>query len=243
MTGEILLVIAGICAILLIIPLYLMHKKKKNKYQVKVKFKPDKKRGYVKPLIAIIFLIMLLGVITYIGHTIFTQSYLDITNKKNSLELELNILESKLDKANNQLIEKNNSYDKLQTQLIDYQNYVVENRSMLQELKSGDKYQLHDPTYSEVIEFLEDFSITESFEMVNYTKNQGIRCAYVHIRLTEGMYELIGFNTIDQGMIYFEPETLFRVNPEIGKDYFLCVEGQPYDSNDEYIIEDILLIW
>jgi hypothetical protein len=44
-------------------------------------------------------------------------------------------------------------------------------------------------------------------------------------------------------MIYFEPETLFRVNPEIGKDYFLCVEGQPYDSNDEYIIEDILLIW
>ncbi len=236
MAGEIFLVIAGISAILFILFLYINFRKK-NKYQVKVRFEQDRhKRGYTKPLIILILLIVMLGLISAIGYYILNQSYSELAVQKNSLENELN-------NANNQLIGKNLSLLNFQNQLIDYQNYIVENNSKLQELRSGDKYHLHDSTYNEVMEFLEYNGKSSIFEIITNAKNQGIRCAYVQILLIEDMYTLIGFNTIDQGMIYFEPETHYKVNPKIGKDYFLCVEGQPYGSYYEAMIKDILLIW
>ncbi len=236
MAGEIFLVVAGISAILFILLLYI-NLRKKNKYQVKVSFKSDRdKRGYVKPLIILISLIILLGIISTIGYYILNQSYSELIEQKNSLE---NLLIN----ADNQLIEKNISLINFQTQLSNYQNIIADNNTKLQELKSGDEYHLHNPTFNEVMEFLENNGKTGIFKMITNAKNQGIRCAYVQIRLKEGMYELIGFNIIDHDMIYFEPETHYKVNPAIGTDYFHCVEGQPYSSYDEILIVDILFIW
>ena len=62
---------------------------------------------------------------------------------------------------------------------------------------------------------------------------------------SRGVYYLVGFNTVDEGMVYYEATTDYRVFPEIDKKYVDCVEGNPYASslitNDEII--DILIIW
>jgi len=58
---------------------------------------------------------------------------------------------------------------------------------------------------------------------------------------------MIAFNTIDEGLVYFEPATDERVRPFVGKRYYQCIEPRPgyyyppplYDDT----INDILVIW
>jgi len=116
-----------------------------------------------------------------------------------------------------------------------------ENTSELNKLEIGDKYHLHDPIYEEVLNFIEqdDSSLRE---MIDNAKNQGIRCAYVLIYTGSGQYPIIGFNTIDNGMVYFEDGTDYQVIPEIGKTYTDCVVGNPYLPSYT-LITDILFIW
>jgi hypothetical protein len=120
---------------------------------------------------------------------------------------------------------------------------LEKNGSELKQLKSGDKYHLHNPIFKEVEEFiLKDYSTNELASVEN-AKNQGIRCAYVLVYVdSSGMYPLVGFNTLDKGMVYFETKTDYRVIPEIGKSYTSCVVGNPYASSVDSIT-DILAIW
>ncbi len=59
------------------------------------------------------------------------------------------------------------------------------------------------------------------------------------------MYQLIAFDTVDNGTVYFEINTDYKVMPEIGKNYINCVDGHPYTINRLFndTIADILLIW
>jgi len=136
---------------------------------------------------------------------------------------------------------------------------LQENISEYNELKSGDKYHLHDPIYEELLNFIENDYSSNDREVIDNAKSQGIRCAYVMVyvggltissmdgsvssSIGGGMHTLVGFNTVDQGMIYFETGTDYQVIPIVGQDYTDCVVGNPYMSGIFDNITDILVIW
>ncbi len=124
----------------------------------------------------------------------------------------------------------------------------------------GHDYTIKDPTYQEAITFLnqdktdrnrynEDIYVCSHFarDVCNNAEDEGIRCAFVELRYPEMGHTIIAFNTIDKGLIYFEPQTDEGAKPEVGKRYYQCVEPRPgyryvrpsYDDT----IQDILVIW
>jgi hypothetical protein len=116
----------------------------------------------------------------------------------------------------------------------------------LEQLQQGDIYTLHDPIYEEVTSFIENDTSSNVNNMINLVKQQGLRCAFVQVVMTDDLYvyELIGFYTIDKGMTYFESNSDYQVKPEIGKKYVDCVIGHPYKMNTfNDTIVDILVIW
>jgi hypothetical protein len=188
----------------------------------------------VKASIILIVFIVLLATVPAGGYYILNQSYSELKHEKQNLENELEITLDQLNDSNVEL-------SQLETEIEQYESSLQENISRLQPLKSGDECHLHDPVWSEVLEFLESNEDTDIKKMIDNAKKQGIRCAYVN-----AVYELLGFNTLDYGMVYLEPATYYLVYPEIGANYFNCVYEQPYESSlseDEYTITEILVMW
>jgi len=124
----------------------------------------------------------------------------------------------------------------------------------------GHDYTIKDPTYKQVIKFLtedrtdrnryvEDTYVCNHFarDVCNKAEMEGIRCAYVGLVYREGGHAIIAFNTIDEGLAYFEPQSDERVEPVVGKRFYQCIEpGQGYyyekPTFDDTIME-ILVIW
>lgn len=162
-----------------------------------------------------------------------------------SLETTLENMESELSAAEEELLNIN-------TELQD-------TRLMLSAMQT-DRLNLHNPTLDEVTSFLAE-DTTDSNEYIkdayvcshfardvnNNAQSQGIRCAFVDIRYPESAHAIVAFDTVDEGVVYFDAVTDERVRPVMGKEYWRCVEAQPgYDyekpSFDDTIM-DILLIW
>jgi hypothetical protein len=125
------------------------------------------------------------------------------------------------------------------------ENSINENITELQQLQSGDNFNLHDPLYKEAISFLEGNTSLNANETIHPAKNLGLRCALVEIVMGNGLYiyELIAFNTVDQGMKYFETHTAYEVNPLIGESYITCVNPPYTDNTFNDTIIDIITIW
>ncbi len=140
--------------------------------------------------------------------------------------------------------ELQNTYDKYSTSK--EQKKILET---YQRLVSGDKYELHNPLYEEVTTFIEN----DTSEYVNQTlanaKSMGLRCALVNILIAydKQMYQILGFETVNKGMVYFEHDTNYRVFPRIGEYYEKCAfndEGEnPYHNEYNDRIIDIVIIW
>ncbi|NQT23409.1 MAG: hypothetical protein HQ579_08260 [Candidatus Omnitrophica bacterium] len=127
----------------------------------------------------------------------------------------------------------------------------------------GHGYTIKDPTYAEAIafmrgdktdqnEYIDDSFVCSHFvrEVCNNAEAEGIRCALVLLRLAEPSgsdHVIIAFNTIDQGIVYFETITDDRANPVIGKRYYQCIVPEPdhYYEQPSYddTIKEILIIW
>jgi len=124
----------------------------------------------------------------------------------------------------------------------------------------ADPLHLHNPTFDEVISFLqedetdsnpyiEDEYVCSHFarDVNNNAEEQGIRCAFVDIRIPKISHAIIAFDTIDQELVYFDPQTDERVRPVIGKQYWRCVEPRPgyYYPEPPFddTILDIVVIW
>ena len=128
------------------------------------------------------------------------------------------------------------------------------------EASLGHGYTLRDPVYKEVVtflrqdetdkgEYIEDTYICSHFarDVCNNAEEESLRCAFIELRYLEGGHSIIAFDTIDEGLVYFDPQTDERVRPLVGKRYYQCVEPKPgyyYEepSHDDTII-DILVIW
>jgi hypothetical protein len=131
------------------------------------------------------------------------------------------------------------------------------------EAGTGHGYTLRDPTYREAVSFLErdktsdneyddsDYGIYVcthfARDVCNNAEAEGLRCAIVHLIFPDSGHAIIAFDTIDEGLVYFEAITDDRANPEIGKRYYKCIEtgeGYYYTEPDyDDTIMDILVIW
>ena len=180
--------------------------------------------------------------------TTFSSYYYFSTNLTLAKAKQTSLLE-RIDWKNSKILEKKdelnltkNKLTSVNLQLNTTREQLEQNLSELYQWQNGSKYELHDPLYEEVIAFIEnDTSNSTELEIAN-AKDKGLRCAYVVILLNDGMYPLIGFDTVDKGMVYFEEITDYQVIPEIGKNYAECVVGHPYII-ENYTIVDILIIW
>ncbi len=104
----------------------------------------------------------------------------------------------------------------------------------------GHGYTLKDPTYRQAGTFLrkdktdsnkfvEDTYVCSHFarDVCNNAESEGLRCAYVGLIYPEGDHAIIAFETIDKGLVYFDPQSDDKVKPVIGKRYYQCVEPKP----------------
>jgi hypothetical protein len=129
----------------------------------------------------------------------------------------------------------------------------------------GHGYTLKDPTYSEAVMFIErdktngnkyiedDYGVYVcshfARDVCNNAEAQGFRCAFVELRFPKMLgHTIVAFNTIDQGLVYFEPQTDCRARPVIGQRWYQCQDvipgysgyaPPPFDDT----IKDILVIW
>jgi hypothetical protein len=124
----------------------------------------------------------------------------------------------------------------------------------------GHGYTLIDPTYREATrflrndetdenEFIEDAYVCSHFarDVCNNAEAEGLRCAYIVLIYPDGGHAIIAFETIDEGLVYFDPQADERVKPVVGKRYYQCIEPKPgyYYEEPPYndTIKDILVIW
>lgn|GEM_PF-1840711 len=164
------------------------------------------------------------------------QKYHDLQESVNQTEADIQYLKDQLVLINNKI-----NLTKKQLTFLDLS--LEENLSVLKDLQEGDEYELHDPLYEEVKAFVENDTSKTIEDEIHHAKHLGMRCAYTQVIISnEGMYELIAFDTVDKGMVYFEPVTDFEVKPEIGKNYTECVIGQPYVLEND-TITDIITVW
>lgn len=113
-----------------------------------------------------------------------------------------------------------------------------------------------DPTYSELIQFLkEDESNIKEYNAESYTcrdfvaalnlatESQGIRAAFVSIRFRDGSHAVSGFNTVDRGMIYIEPQLNRPVTLDVGRSYSQANGFKLALTTQDDIIEHVTVIW
>jgi competence protein ComGF len=202
--------------------------------------KPERGKNHLSKLTSSLIIITILLTITSVGATLMVQqNYSELTNEKLSLENELFITKEQIVNTSSSLNSSRPLLEQINTELQEMISFVN-----LQ--KIGDTYYLHDPLLNDVTQFIANDTSSDILLEIDNAKEQGVQCAYVIVQIvsaSNGEYELIGFNTADNGMVYFEPKTDYRVFPITGNHYVDCVEGHPYSSTFDDTITSILAIW
>jgi len=201
----------------------------------------------------VMIIIILISILTgFILYKIY-ESISKLEIETNILQTELSNKEDILNNINFQLTTTHNEINQLNQNL-------KETINELEKRKSGARYTLHDPLYSEVRNFLRsDRTNTKpyddnTFNCANYAQEVnnnaekiGIRCAFVAVNLSVGAHALVGFNTIDIGLVYFEPQNDYEVKLQVGKEYWAdCVippSGYYYKRDPTWKIEDFTIYW
>jgi hypothetical protein len=118
----------------------------------------------------------------------------------------------------------------------------------------GHGYTLRDPTYKQVVAFLrrdktnenkydEDSYVCSHFarDVDNNAEAEGLRCAFVELRYREGGHSIIAFDTIDKGLVYFEPQFDDEVEVIMNRSYSRL--NNYLEPTVDDTIRDILVIW
>lgn len=185
--------------------------------------------------------VMVIGIIVILVFVFSCYYYLD--NTYLGLKKEKQNIENDLFTIKDQIVNTSSYLNLSIAQSEQINTNLQENISKINLQKIGNKYSLHEPLFTDVTQFIaNDKSIDIGLE-IDIAKDKGIQCAYVEVLFRSGEYVLIGFNTTDRGMVYFEPETDYQVFPIIGKKYVDCIEGDPYYSTSDDTITSILDIW
>ncbi|MFC2024595.1 hypothetical protein ACFLTJ_03385 [Chloroflexota bacterium] len=185
-----------------------------------------------------------------------------LTNTSSALEGnegELQTLAVDLELARANLADVELELAQTQENLSDMEAELEATQARLSAVES-DALNLHNPTLEEAIDFLsrdrtdaheyiEDEYVCSHFaaDVNNNAERVGIRCALVEIRSPNSGHAVVAFDTVDEGLVYFDPISDDRVRPVIGRRYYKCIEPKPgfiYEkpSFDDTIM-DIVVIW
>jgi hypothetical protein len=113
---------------------------------------------------------------------------------------------------------------------------------------------LRNPSYAEALAFMksdhtdrnrweEDSYVCSHFsrDVCNNAEAEGWHCAFVELRYSDSGHSLIAFDTVDRGLIYFEPQFDDEVEVTIGHSYAVLNNYATPDYDD--VIRDVLVIW
>ncbi|MBI2918996.1 MAG: hypothetical protein HYY01_13535 [Chloroflexi bacterium] len=111
------------------------------------------------------------------------------------------------------------------------------------------------PTYADAVQFLKadqtdrnkyDFDTYNcrdfSADVLRNADALGIRAAFISIRLSQGSHAVVGFETVDRGMVYFEPQTDKEVVLPVGESYLRANGYKPLPDRDDTITR-VTVIW
>lgn len=183
-------------------------------------------------------------------------SYIILNGKYSDLQQDYSKLEIEKQGLSNEL-------SSTQTELNEALQNLQENITQLEEARSGNKYEMHDPTYQEVYTFIaldktdqipydeDTFNCMDYATMINNNaEGKGIRCCVIYLDFKDSAYShsIIGFDTTDSGMLYYEPQSDERVmNLKVGNDYWTeCVipkAGYYYAEDPDDTIAGIIEYW
>lgn len=109
-------------------------------------------------------------------------------------------------------------------------------------------YFAYNPTYDELPEILADGETASAKGIHDHAEANGVRVAYVRCQIArkaaEGMvyvYQLVAFETVDNGLVIIEPWSHQEVKVEVGKHYSELNGRPPRDYDDT--ITKITIVW
>lgn len=118
---------------------------------------------------------------------------------------------------------------------------------------AGTGYNIRDPTYREMLNFIASDKTDENEYSENYTCfhftadvkshafDEGYRCGFVYILFPDSAHAIVCFNTTDQGLIFIEPQSDEIVTLTIGQPYWDRAKYEPPDYDDTVI--SFTIIW
>lgn len=122
--------------------------------------------------------------------------------------------------------------------------------------KVGNFVELRNPTNSELRDFLaadetdlkeyiRDEYVCYDFvaDLVNNAEAAGIRAAYVRIRSDAWVHAIAGFETVDKGLVFIEPQSDKEVALEVGKPYPWWQAGAASPTKQQSPLTEIQIIW
>jgi len=111
-----------------------------------------------------------------------------------------------------------------------------------------DFYFTYNPTYDEIREILAESNKNTACGISAFTETHGIRTAYVRCQIarktaerTVYLYNLVAFETVDNGFIIIRPRSHKEVKVEVGKSYSE-LNGFPTPAYDDTITK-ITIVW
>ena len=170
-----------------------------------------------------------------------------LLSEKSFLELEVSGLEDETSELSGEVIVLESEVSSLQTEVSDLETQVTQsyNQGYSEGHEAGydegyvegmdyvteNGFYLREPKYAEAVEFI-DSDLTDQHEYgddyvcYDFTSDfnanaeeQGYRCGFVYMTFTSGAHAIACFNTVDEGLIYIEPQTDEIVSPKIGHIY------------------------
>lgn len=118
---------------------------------------------------------------------------------------------------------------------------------------AGTGYNIRNPTYQEMVNFIAADKTDENEYSENYTclhftadvKNNafksGYRCGFVYIEFPDSAHAIICFNTTDYGLIFIEPQNDEAATLTIGQPYWNRSIYPPPGYNDTIV--SFVIIW
>lgn len=178
-----------------------------------------------------------------------TARHLSLKNDYEKLENDYEELRGVYNTLNIQYRNLNSDYESLKAKLSSLYNQYNRLSNDYSSLKKayetlweGRGYDIRDPTYNEVLEFISSDKTDEneydpgSYTCINFAadvKNnafyKGYRCGYVYILFPDSGHAIVCFNTVDRGLVFIEPQSDDVVN---------LVIGQPYWNRSKYYAPD-----
>jgi len=210
-----------------------------------------------KSLIVFILTSMIIAIVITGMAMVLVQKNEEIDN----YETEVNVLESKYTSLyyNYTLLQSENDEQEQTIQLL--QENMTDLNNSIRLYQNGSRYEQHDPTFQEALQFMYNDETNENeyiedeymclqfaTETNNNAEAEGIRCYVVELSFQDSAHSIIGFDTLDRGMVYFEPQSDERVqNLEVGNDYWTdCIIPTPgyyYEEDLDDTIENIAEYW